>query len=436
VVAAGFCNEILWDTGAKSLTLLPQGQVTIITQIDSVGDGIPDWWRRHYFGGSGTTTDSTSCASCDPDGDGSPNLQEYQQGTNPTNSDTDGDAVLDGDDPNPLDPTVGPPSTNGFVRLYNAFGIYTNTTQIYLQANARSTNAAVTVTAAEYFDTIVSTNGGGVAMSALDGAFNSTNEVAITTFTPSFPAGQRHVYWLHARGSDGQWSPYVKVVINPNVKDILAKVKANYSQIADITFTMTSMEFVDNQAISTNTILFRQKGPHKMRWDNQADGSAMIINGNQIGVIDENGQLTPMFLVVGDDPGAANSPTTHFYWDTDTFQAQYDMGSISGMTNQPGSYLFTATPKASTAVPYDSMDAQVDFRSGAVTATDYIQGGVAVYHMQQPSPQEIAPGVWHQTQQNWIIPADTNWNMQHTEQIQTNTIQINTGNLPDSLFDF
>jgi len=34
---------------------------------DSVGDGISDWWRARYFASSGTTTNSQSCATCDPD---------------------------------------------------------------------------------------------------------------------------------------------------------------------------------------------------------------------------------------------------------------------------------------------------------------------------------------------------------------------------------
>ena len=54
--------------------------------LDSVGDGIPDWWRRQFFGGAGTTTNSISCATSDTDGDGMTTLQEYLADTNPTNS--------------------------------------------------------------------------------------------------------------------------------------------------------------------------------------------------------------------------------------------------------------------------------------------------------------------------------------------------------------
>jgi PKD repeat protein len=51
---------------------------------DSVGDGLPDGWRRWYFGGDGTTTGAVSCAACDPDGDGLDNAAEYGADTDPT----------------------------------------------------------------------------------------------------------------------------------------------------------------------------------------------------------------------------------------------------------------------------------------------------------------------------------------------------------------
>jgi hypothetical protein len=64
-------------------------RVTITNpNADSVGDGIPDWWRAQYFppGNGSTTNNPGSCAICDPDGDGLSNLQEFLTGTNPTNS--------------------------------------------------------------------------------------------------------------------------------------------------------------------------------------------------------------------------------------------------------------------------------------------------------------------------------------------------------------
>ena len=81
--ASGVYQELLWDIGGKNLTLNPQGTVTVNVWTDSVGDGIPDWWRLQYFG-SATTTNTSSCASCDPDGDGFSNLQEFLRGSDPT----------------------------------------------------------------------------------------------------------------------------------------------------------------------------------------------------------------------------------------------------------------------------------------------------------------------------------------------------------------
>jgi T5SS/PEP-CTERM-associated repeat protein len=86
-VAAGLYRESNWDTASKILTLVLSGQVTIVDfdpgQTDTDGDGIPDWWRIKYFGGSGSTTNSRSCASCDPNSNGVVNLQEYLAGTDP-----------------------------------------------------------------------------------------------------------------------------------------------------------------------------------------------------------------------------------------------------------------------------------------------------------------------------------------------------------------
>ena len=61
-----------------SYTLHPPGE--------TVGDGIPDWWRAQYFGGDGTTTNAYSAATGDPDHDGVDNLHEYLADTNPSDA--------------------------------------------------------------------------------------------------------------------------------------------------------------------------------------------------------------------------------------------------------------------------------------------------------------------------------------------------------------
>jgi hypothetical protein len=81
--------------------------VYVSTVEDSDSDGLPDSWEYDYFGNlSQSGTD-------DPDEDGLTNLEEYQAGTDPTNPDTDGDGLSDGDEVNiyGTDPTN--PDTDG-----------------------------------------------------------------------------------------------------------------------------------------------------------------------------------------------------------------------------------------------------------------------------------------------------------------------------------
>jgi List-Bact-rpt repeat protein len=77
-----------FNVNARMGTLTVAGQTYTVTQngaIDSVGDGISDWWRQKYFGGNGMATNSKSCALCDADGTGQDNLFKFVAGLDPTN---------------------------------------------------------------------------------------------------------------------------------------------------------------------------------------------------------------------------------------------------------------------------------------------------------------------------------------------------------------
>jgi hypothetical protein len=112
LTGGGICNGFPWYSGGSvtvenssnisgntvgdvrnSGTLYLDGTSTIgvldgnsaIPLDGSVGDGIPDWWRLQYFGGTGTSTNAQSCAACDADGTGQNNLFKYTAGLDPTN---------------------------------------------------------------------------------------------------------------------------------------------------------------------------------------------------------------------------------------------------------------------------------------------------------------------------------------------------------------
>ena len=95
---------------------------------DTDNNGLPDSWEIFFFP---WTDPNTSDAALDPDNDGSTNQQEWENGTDPGNPDTDGDGEADGTDDDPLDPTVGapfePPSAYAYPGVGEVFVRYTIT---------------------------------------------------------------------------------------------------------------------------------------------------------------------------------------------------------------------------------------------------------------------------------------------------------------------
>jgi len=101
---------------------------------DTDQDGMPDGWEDTYSDrledGIGCGLDPTDGSDKfgDPDADGSDNLREYQENTNPCDSDSDDDGEPDGEDPPPVDPgdddEGGNPdtgATDGNVTIYEIF---------------------------------------------------------------------------------------------------------------------------------------------------------------------------------------------------------------------------------------------------------------------------------------------------------------------------
>jgi hypothetical protein len=177
---AGLPSVNPWAHGLTNLQVYQNPSVLNANNYSTIGDGIPDWWRVKYFG---TTTNSASCASCDPDGDGLTNLQEYN-GTNDPLDYYNGVlpqlSIVSGNDqtwltnrflPQPL--VVSVIGTNG-AALTNAPVTFAVSLGSGLMAT--STNATPMISLILRTDT----NGYAAAYFLLPGTFDTTNQITVT----------------------------------------------------------------------------------------------------------------------------------------------------------------------------------------------------------------------------------------------------------------
>jgi hypothetical protein len=93
-------------------------RIVTITLIDTDSDGMPDSFENQY----GLNPNDPLDAGYDNDTDGLTNLEEYLAGTDPTDSDTDDDLIVDGSDGCPLTLPVRIAGTsNYFFMLQTAY---------------------------------------------------------------------------------------------------------------------------------------------------------------------------------------------------------------------------------------------------------------------------------------------------------------------------
>ena len=360
-------------------------------------DGVPDWWKQLY--GYSVTIGASTVAS-----NGMTLIENYVKGLNPNQ---------------PL----------GALTIPNAWAIYSNTTKVAVFADIRSSSNAVTVKAAEFF--LDSTNGvvfgSGTAMSAMDGAFDSTNEMAQALFTPTFAPGTRHVAFIHAQGSNSRWYPFVQVVINPTINDILGRIQANYSAIHDLQFNLNFSVTKNGVVNYGDTVVVTMKGPYKIRKE-YANGLCFVQNENTESWYQHslgggamksgwNGNLDPI----------ANRDCD-FFWDVSLWRNRVNSG-ITG-SGSCGSYAIALNP--ATGSVWLAQNAQADFTHGFVTQLTESVGDMTVT-MDYLNPMEVSPGVWLFSSHRNTLRFNTTGNQIIHDSILSD-IKVNQG-LNDDLFN-
>jgi outer membrane lipoprotein-sorting protein len=418
-VAPGFYQETSWNLDTKNLTLLLPGQIDIVFydhgQLDTVGDGIPDWWRIKYFGGDGTTTNVQSRAWADPDGDGYDNWEEFTAVTGPTNLNS-----------HPI----------SMVLITSAWAVYFNTNVIHIAANLLSTNPAVNVQAAEYFlDVVTGPDGTGTHLSASNGVFGVSSVTAIgTRLRGTIPYGSRHVFYLHAQGSDGKWTPFKQVILNPTAMDVLNAVQTNYSQMGDVSYTVSVSYYINGQ-LQQSPLAFavQQKGGYMSRQTESDNGLVTIMNATSTAYINGNGQIQGGFQVdsiTNLSIGVISTNGAAYYWDVPGFTNDFPTATASLVTNSAnGSATFSAVPADTNAI--SSANLVVDMSRGVPVQETYQGASGTIQTIQHGAPIMVGPNVWLPSSEQVTLTYPDGTTIQW--QTTISNVTINQG-IPDSLF--
>jgi outer membrane lipoprotein-sorting protein len=393
-----------WAHGLTNLQVYQNPSILIADNYSTQNDGIPDWWKvKHGFGLTDPTVTGT-----DTDGDGYTNLQEYQCNTDPHDQNS--------------YPTI--------LLIPNAWAVYTNGSIVQITATILSTNASVTVSNAEWFlDSITGvTNGTGFAMSAADGTFDSTNEVATATFTPAFPYGERHELWVHARGSDTQWCPFKKIIINPNVDDILDKIQANYSAFQDLQYEVTMVQTVNGVVGYTKTATVKMKGPYMVHTEYDT-GDVTIQNENRFWSYNNSLGIGDVVMTLGldGDFSVINSRQSDFFWDVPLCKTRTNAAITNSVNSASFDVSLTSTPGKNWPAESFSCD-----HTKGVVGTNECRGGDMVLRSEYLNPIEVISGHWLFSQHRHTMQFDSG--DQIVLETTISNIVANQG-LPDSLFN-